>query len=326
MLKEAIDMLGAGKDIRDVDCYSVSNSTISDPFGMGSVRNSPKRNSNESFFEPDFLQKNPFASNSTLNLMRNTSLEFALSPLIGSDLTLRSRSRSRDQNDTLFDADEDLNLSDLKCNDLNSVQQEAESCTGKFSPVQDNQILQFDLKQQKIERKRIQKAPKQPKRKSQKLSAKTLKTRNYKKDSKKDSKKNPVNNFKRESKNVVKNYGKAMAAFSLNDIAIPYLEVLVADNEVSIEDFRNFMINRKETIDSIGSLRDLFCPDFKIDTPQELRFKAVFRAISKVFVRDFAINWIFTSKSQYKSALINYRYKILRRVVDPASFTYLKSQ
>ena len=167
-------MLGAFKDIHDGDCYSVSNSTISNEFGLGSIENSPKRISEENFFEPNFVQENPFASNLTLNLMRNTSTEFPFGQLLGAEIT----SSSSHERDTLFNAFEGFNSPDLTCNRQNSSHQHSESCTGKFAPVENDELLQFDLKHQKIERKRIQRAPRQqPKRKSRiKTSLISLKT------------------------------------------------------------------------------------------------------------------------------------------------------
>ena len=324
MLREAIDMLGAFKDNYNGDCFSLSDSTNSDSFGLGSNNTSPIRINTEYFFEPNFAQENPFASNLTLNLMRSSSTESPLNQLLSSNAALNNCDKTFSLN---FD---EISLPELNLNlsfkESKVSLPKVESCTGKFSPEEKNSHFQFDIKNQKIEKKRIQRASRGTKRKTQVVSSKKNSKRKSKKGSKKDIKPKSITDFKRESKNVVKNYGKAMAAFSLSEIATPYLQAILPDHGISMDDFKSFMINRKETIDSIGSLRDLLCPDFQNDSPQELRLKTVFRKISEVFVRDFAVNWVFTSKSQYKSALLNYRFKILRRVMDPASFTFLKSQ
>ena len=147
-----------------------------------------------------------------------------------------------------------------------------------------------------------------------------------KRNLKKASPKNNIRDSKRECKNITKNYGKAIATFALSANANLYLEKLAREHEIDVEEFRCFMSNKKETIDSIGSFRDLLTPDFCCDDSREIRFKSVFRDIAEIFVRDFAVNWIFNSKSQYKTALLNCRFKMLRRVRNPEGFTFLKGQ
>jgi len=127
-----------------------------------------------------------------------------------------------------------------------------------------------------------------------------------------------------DSKNIVKNYGKAIAAFCMSEAAKTYLNKSLLTQNVSFEDFKKFVINRKETIDSIDSFRLLLSPSLEHDSPIERRCKSVFRDMSEVFIRDFALNWIFSNKSQNKEIQLKYRFKMLRRVQNPASFTFLK--
>ena len=266
----------------------------------------PSRNGSPSYLlepfseEANFSLKNPFSGRMTLNLIRNMSSDVPLpqSPTdntnsgIENEMTSVLNQPAFDQlSDGAFGFDKD------------------ELCTGKQAPLFEEEQISYNSPQPKeqILRKQIKK-PKEVK----------SVTRQRGQKSKKSS--------KQDSKNIVKNYGKAMASFALTDASTPYLEQITQKYEVTLKEFRSFMLNKKESIDSIGSLRDLLCPDELYDEPEEMTFKAIFRDISEVFVRDFAVNWIFSSKSIYKSALLNYRFKMLRRVVNPSGFTYLKSQ
>ena len=187
-----------------------------------------------------------------------------------------------------------------------------EDYTGKFSPTDEELSSELSQKTvQKVSSKKIQKQSKNPIHKVIKEGA--------------AKKKNQTS--KLEFKNVVKNYGKAMATFSLSETAIPYLHLSLSSHKVTMEDFRSFMINQKESIECIGALRHLLYVNPDSDNPEEEKLKSVFRDISEVFVRDFAVNWIFSSKiKKYKSQHLECRFKILRRVRDPINFTYLKSK
>ncbi len=140
-------------------------------------------------------------------------------------------------------------------------------------------------------------------------------------DSKGKTKKRRTN----ESKNAVKNYGKAIAAFCLSEIGRPYLQKRLQLHQVQFEGFKTFVINKKETIESIDTFRELLTPDREHDTPAEMKSKLVFKDLSEVFIRDFAVNWIFSSRIRYRETHLNLRCKMLRRVKNPEHFTYLQS-
>ena len=313
------------------------------------------------FFLPDFEAENPFFSNITLTLIRDLSTDDPLRDSVDCDLKIINdlgdkteisdelaisceSSEARDwnsrqcekeftQNDVFKNSESNLieaesywstksednvaetaetaESAESKLQDIKN-----ESDTGKFSPIVEKTQYKSTKKAKGIVRKKIQKEKSEAKPKASKKDKKTAKSKKIAKDSKKEMK---------ESKNVVKNYGKAMAAFSLNELALPYLQRSLLEHDVTLEEYNAFIINKKETIDSIGSLRDAMFSNPGFDTPRDMKLKAVFRDMSEIFVRDYALNWIFSCRSQYKSTLLGYRFKILRRVRDPAYFTYLKS-
>ena len=126
------------------------------------------------------------------------------------------------------------------------------------------------------------------------------------------------------SKNIVKNYGRAISAFTLSDIGLPYLQPLVRREAIKIEEFKAFISNGKENIDGISSFRNMLLASGE-DSEKTVAFKKVLSEMSVVFIKYFSVNWIFSSKLRNKIAHLKCRYKMLRRVTDPVHFTYLKT-
>eukprot|EP00331_Platyophrya_macrostoma_P018743 CAMPEP_0176472714 /NCGR_PEP_ID=MMETSP0127-20121128/41906_1 /TAXON_ID=938130 /ORGANISM="Platyophrya macrostoma, Strain WH" /LENGTH=259 /DNA_ID=CAMNT_0017867633 /DNA_START=224 /DNA_END=1003 /DNA_ORIENTATION=+ len=218
--------------------------------------------------------------------------------------------------------------------DLTEEDRIEENCTGKGNPFENLGASELLNKIGKIQRKTIKKKPEQkeklvnaPKKEKPQVQKAALST---KKIIPKRESKNIVKNYGKAmaafSISEIANYGKAMAAFSISEIAVPYLQPILHTHGVTMEEYKSFIINNKEKIDGIGTLRKLLTADLMEDSPQDYNLKCVFREISEVFARDFAVNWIFSSRSQYKSALLEFRFKMLRRVREPWSFTFLKPQ
>lgn len=131
-----------------------------------------------------------------------------------------------------------------------------------------------------------------------------------------------------ETKNIVTNFGKAIVSFAASNLATPYLEMIVNQlqgENVGIElmEFEAFIKNTKGNIGSIDSLRMLMLED-KIDTPLVSGCKRMFRMIAEVFIKYFSVNWIIHSRIAYKMAHLKFRHRMLRRVRNPETFTYLK--
>ena len=127
-----------------------------------------------------------------------------------------------------------------------------------------------------------------------------------------------------DTKNVVKNYGKAICSFVISDIARPYREKLLESFGVTFDALRDYVLLYKEQIDSIVSFRWMLVAD-DYDSVEIQNIKKIFRALSEVFVRDFAVNWIITGKSKNKQTLLEFRFRMLRRIQNPDSFCSLKN-
>ena len=127
----------------------------------------------------------------------------------------------------------------------------------------------------------------------------------------------------RATKNVVKNYGKAICSFSTSDIARPYLLPLIHKENVQVEDFIQYVTNHKEAIDSIKTLRAILLIE-EDDSDEIKAYKRIFAGIGEAFIKYFSVNWIFSGRVTHKDAHLKFRYKMLRRIRDPESFTYIQ--
>ena len=127
----------------------------------------------------------------------------------------------------------------------------------------------------------------------------------------------------RSTKNVAKNYGKAIASFASSDLATPYIERITATEPCSPTEFLDFIRRNKEQIQGIDSFRAMLLPK-ETDDAKEAAFKRVFQRISEVFINFFSVNWICHGKMKDKVVYLKFRFKILRRIRNPELFTYLK--
>jgi len=128
---------------------------------------------------------------------------------------------------------------------------------------------------------------------------------------------------KPSSKNIVKNFGKAMCSFASSDLSLPYYEKINANLKVNIEDFQDYIHKKRDLIDSIDSLRTLLLIG-QNDDEVMMGYKKIFQEISITFIKYFSVNWIFQGKMSHKQAHLKARYKMLRRVQNPLYFTYFK--
>lgn len=125
------------------------------------------------------------------------------------------------------------------------------------------------------------------------------------------------------TKNIVKNYGKAMCSFAASNLSLPYLEIIVKSENIKLDRFKEYFRCKKELVGSIESFRNLYIED-ATDNEEIKAFKRIFQKISIIFIKNFSVNWIFNGKLTQKQAHLKYRYKMLRRIQNPEQFTYLK--
>jgi len=136
---------------------------------------------------------------------------------------------------------------------------------------------------------------------------------------KKSRSKRPLGN------NVMKNYARAMVNFALSAVAEPYLSKSPFARTVSLQVVRQMLAPKLRKINCIKRLRKLLLVDKRRDSEEIQAFKGLFQEACRVFLKYFWVNWIYHSKLDDKAKYLNYRGKLLRRVVNPEEFTYLES-
>lgn len=157
----------------------------------------------------------------------------------------------------------------------------------------------------------------QPAAKKQKVKRrKQNRLRKHKKEQK------PLTGNLRATKNIVINFGKAIAAFANSDLAEPYLAELVVKEGVTSQDFKVFSADAKAKIGGIDSFRAFLLATDK-DDATALACKRVFTGIAEIFVKYFSVNWITHGRVTHKLTYLKYRFKILRRIQNPQLFTYI---
>lgn len=125
------------------------------------------------------------------------------------------------------------------------------------------------------------------------------------------------------TKNIVKNYGRAIAKFACSEMALPYLVPILKGQEIEFSEAMTFFTKAKNKIQGIDTFRELVLIRSN-DTPKEIAFKITFQKIGEAFIKYFSVNWIFHSKILHRSTYLKYRFKMLRRLQNPELFTYLK--
>jgi len=124
-------------------------------------------------------------------------------------------------------------------------------------------------------------------------------------------------------KNIMKNYSRVLVKFALSKLAVPYLKVILYEEGVGLQDFLNFLKERRTKINCIKSLKELLLIEEK--DPEKIKvIKKTFQKISEIFLKFFSVNWIFSSKVSDKLAHLKYRFKMLRRIQNPTYFSYLQ--
>jgi len=131
-----------------------------------------------------------------------------------------------------------------------------------------------------------------------------------------------------QTKNIVTNFGKAIASFAISELAVPYLEKIFYElrkngEEVQLAKFVEFVNSARGSINNIDNLRALVLEE-ENDDQMNILHKRVFRLIGEVFIKYFSVNWIIHGRVTYKMIHLKFRYKMLRRIQNPSCFTYLK--
>jgi len=127
------------------------------------------------------------------------------------------------------------------------------------------------------------------------------------------------------SRNIIKNYSRALTTFALSSMALSYLETIIAKEGslMTLKDFLDFVKENKKRVNCIKNLREMLLVS-SYDNKKIAAMKKVFTRICEIFLKFFSVNWIYNSKISDKMMHMKYRFKMLRRVRNPEYFTYLE--
>jgi len=129
----------------------------------------------------------------------------------------------------------------------------------------------------------------------------------------------------KSTKNIVKNYGNAIASFATSKLAIPYLTEFLKNDALTPTQFQEYILNQKRSLCNIYNLRTIL-QENESDSAETRIKKRTFRKIAEVFIKYFSVNWIFNSRLKHREAHLKFRGKMLRRVQRPDLFTYMNEK
>jgi len=117
--------------------------------------------------------------------------------------------------------------------------------------------------------------------------------------------------------NIIKNFIKAISSFATSDLALPYLIPLIDNTSMTQEKFVDYVFTYKEKVDSLRGLVELTLPE-EGDNKETIICKNIFKELSIVFLKYFAVNWIFGSnKIKHRKVLLKNRFIIKRKILNP---------
>ncbi len=122
------------------------------------------------------------------------------------------------------------------------------------------------------------------------------------------------------SKNVAKNYGRAICNFILSPLSEPYLIPLMEHYQIEERCFRKYVHDKRDGIVGMHELKGLLLIQNK-DSVKIIGFKKSAQSLAETFIKFFSVNWIFSGKLTYKMEYLKFRNKLLRRVRNPELFT-----
>lgn len=122
--------------------------------------------------------------------------------------------------------------------------------------------------------------------------------------------------IKNETKNIPKNYGKAIISFiERNEAVVRRVVAAAGDNN-----YAGFMATirlKKRKVNSIADLRSLWLDE-------ENPFAQATRILSSIFLKKHSLPYIFNSRVTNFQGHIKYRYRLIEALREPDQFTSIK--
>ncbi|CAD8177053.1 unnamed protein product [Paramecium octaurelia] len=122
----------------------------------------------------------------------------------------------------------------------------------------------------------------------------------------------------KDSKNIPKNYCKAIITFAQKNQQLCFQ---ILGDELKVARFTDFLSNQKKKLLNIRVFSALLQ---QCDDPFQEEFNRTFRIISQIFIKKYAINYIYNSKIVQHNWHIRYRQQIYKGIRNPKCFSHLK--
>lgn len=131
------------------------------------------------------------------------------------------------------------------------------------------------------------------------------------------NRKRPIKKLRNETKNIPKNFGKAIVSFIEKQEKLT-MSILQRFPNLDYAQFILEMRQRRRRINSIADLRALWLE-------AENRFAEPTRILSLIFLKKHSLPYIFHSRVTNYEGHIKYRYRLMEALKDPQNFTSIKS-
>ncbi|CAD8101210.1 unnamed protein product [Paramecium sonneborni] len=122
----------------------------------------------------------------------------------------------------------------------------------------------------------------------------------------------------KDTKNIPKNYCKAIITFASKNQAL--CQQILGD-QLKVVKFLERITVYKQKLINIRIFSGLLTQS---EDPEEEEFNQTFRILSRIFVKKYAINYIFNSKIVQHNWHLHYRQQIYKGIKNPKNFSHIK--
>ncbi|CAD8093738.1 unnamed protein product [Paramecium sonneborni] len=122
----------------------------------------------------------------------------------------------------------------------------------------------------------------------------------------------------KDTKNIPKNYCKAIISFASKNQALCYQ---ILGDQLKVVKFLERITVYKQKLLNIRIFSELLSQS---EDPDVEEFNQTFRILSRIFIKKLAINYIFNSKIVQHNWHLRYRQQIYKGIKNPKNFSHIK--
>jgi hypothetical protein len=122
-----------------------------------------------------------------------------------------------------------------------------------------------------------------------------------------------LSRFKNETKNIPKNYGKAIIIFIEKNPR--KIHPILTHYNVEYNSLLQELQERKKSINTIADLRKMW---------MEFKYCEVIRVVSLLFLRKYSLPYIFNSRIKSRECHVKYKRRLQEALANPGQFQHIK--